>query len=157
MYPVHTITDKFHTYFLDSIFQLTGDFYIGWEQLSDDLLNVGLDKNLISNQYMYYNIGSGWTNSQFSGSWMIRPILSNKQLINNTNNKIQHCSIYPNPTSSFFNIDCAVDNDKIIVYDVSGNLIFNGTYSKLKKLSLSRGVYFINIENKFNFNKLIVF
>ena len=59
VFPVHTITDKFHTYFLDSIFQLTGDFYIGWEQLSDDLLNVGLDKNLLSNQYMYYNIGSG--------------------------------------------------------------------------------------------------
>ena len=157
VFPVHTITDKFHTYFLDSIFQLTGDFYIGWEQLSDDLLNVGLDKNLISNQYMYYNIGSGWTNSQFPGSWMIRPILSNKQIINNTNNKIQHCSIYPNPTSSFFNIDCAIDNDKILVYDVSGNLIFNGTYFRLKKISLSSGVYFINIENKFNFNKLIVF
>ena len=106
---------------------------------------------------MYYNIGSGWTNSQFPGSWMIRPVLSNKQIINNTKNKIQHCSIYPNPTSSFFNIDCAEDNDKLLIYDLSGNLIFHGLYFKLKKLSLSRGVYFIDIENKFYNHKLIVF
>jgi len=105
---------------------------------------------------MYYNIGSGWTNSQFPGSWMIRPILSNKQIINRTSNIAQDCSIYPNPTRSFFNIDCAKDNDKLTIYDVSGNMIFNGTYFKLKKLSLFSGVYFINIENKFNFYKLIV-
>ncbi len=157
VYPVHTETGEFHTYYLDSIFQLTGDFYIGWEQLSDDLLNIGLDKNLLSNQYMYYNIGSGWTNSQFPGSWMIRPVLSNKQIINNINNKVQNCSIYPNPTRSYFNIDCVVDNDKIIIYDLSGNMIFNDNYSLLKNISLSRGMYLIYIKNKSYYNKLLVF
>ena len=73
---------------------------------------------------------------------MIRPVLSNKQIISNTKNKIQHCSIYPNPTSSFFNIDCAEDNDKIIIYDLSGNLIFNGTYFKLKSFILERSVFY---------------
>ena len=80
-----------------------------------------------------------------------------RKIINHTKNKAQDCSIYPNPTSSFFNVDCAVENDKLIIYDLSGNIIFHGTYSRARKLLLSRGVYFINIENKFYYNKLIVF
>ena len=122
------------------------------------MLNVGLDKNLLSNQYMYYNIGSGWTNSQFPGSWMIRPVLSNKQIINHTNNIAPTLFNLSNPTSSFFNIDCAEDNDKIIIYDLSGNIIFHGTYFKLNKLSFSSGNgIFFDIENKLYNHKLIVF
>ena len=79
--PVHTKHGAFHTYHLDSLFQLVGTFYIGWEQTTNDLLNIGLDKNLHANQYMYYNVGAGWNNSQFPGSWMMRPVVSQKQLI----------------------------------------------------------------------------
>ena len=53
-----------------------GTFYVGWEQITNDLLNIGLDKNSISNQYMFYNVGGGWVNSQFPGSWMIRPVVN---------------------------------------------------------------------------------
>ena len=99
VYPVHTKFGKFHTYYLDSLFQLIGTFYIGWEQTTNDLLNIGLDKNLYANQYMYYDVGAGWTNSQFTGSWMIRPVLSQKEIISSINKLPLTFSIYPFPNS----------------------------------------------------------
>ena len=66
VYPEHTENGEFHYYYLDSLFQLIGTFYVGWEQTTSDLLNIGLDKNKLANDYMFYNIGSGWNNSCLS-------------------------------------------------------------------------------------------
>ena len=79
--PVHTENGDYHTYYLDSVIQLVGTFYVGWEQTTNDLLNIGLDKNNEANNYMYYNVGAGWTTSSYPGSWMIRPVLSMQEII----------------------------------------------------------------------------
>ena len=42
-------------------FLVCGLIYIGWVQTTDDLLNIGLDKNNLANDYMFYNIGSGFS------------------------------------------------------------------------------------------------
>ena len=80
-FPFHTQNGDYYTYLIDEPFKLVGTFYVGWEQTTDDLLNIGLDKNNISNTYMYYNIGSGWNQSSYFGSWMIRPVLSMKPIV----------------------------------------------------------------------------
>ena len=99
-YPKHTSRDKFFTYNLDSLFQITGTFYVGWIQTTDDLLNIGLDRNNVSNNYMYYSTGSSnFLNSQYPGSWMIRPIVSQESLILNHKDLLSETSIFPNPFS----------------------------------------------------------
>ena len=48
---------------------------------------------------MYYNVGTGWINSQFSGSWMIRPVVNyDEPILNSTfeNNSNIDVKIYPN-------------------------------------------------------------
>ena len=49
---------------------------------------------------MFYNIGGGWLNSQFSGSWMIRPVVNfNNPLISNSlEEEVVDFEIYPNPS-----------------------------------------------------------
>ena len=42
---------------------MSGTFYVGWIQTTDDLLNIGLDLNKNSNQYMFYNFNGTWLNS----------------------------------------------------------------------------------------------
>ena len=37
--------------------------FIGWEQYYDEIINVGLDKNTINNDRMFYNLGAGWNQS----------------------------------------------------------------------------------------------
>ena len=124
--PFHTENGNFHTYELNSPLGLSGTFYVGWKQTTDDVLNIGLDKNIISNNYMFYNSGSGWNNSQFQGSWMIRPIVSTKEILLSNNQNRELVKIYPNPCSSKFTLN-GIDNGILNIYSLQGKLIKNIT------------------------------
>ena len=124
--PFHTENGNFHTYELNSPLGLSGTFYVGWKQTTDDVLNLGLDKNIISNNYMFYNSGSGWNNSQFQGSWMIRPIVSTKEIFLSNNQNREFVKIYPNPCTSKFTLS-GIDNGILNIYSLQGKLIKNIT------------------------------
>ncbi|MDG2139748.1 MAG: T9SS type A sorting domain-containing protein [Flavobacteriales bacterium] len=150
-YPKHTPTNNFHFYYLDSLFQLTGVFYVGWQQISADMLNIGLDRNSTANDYMFYNVGGGWNNSQYNGAWMIRPIVSMNNVFLSNNDIIQDVSIYPNPASNYLNIITNTFENQISLYDISGNLIFYKLFNKYElQLNIggfSEGLYILKIQN----------
>ena len=84
---------------------MTDTFYIGWKQSSSARLNAGFDKNVNTQSNIFYNLGSGFQNTIFSGSLMIRPVfisdidqVVNLETKNNLENDIQ---LYPNPVNSF--------------------------------------------------------
>jgi len=160
--PVHTEHGSFHTYHLDSLFQLVGIFYIGWEQTTNELLNIGLDKNLHANQYMYYNVGAGWDNSQFLGSWMMRPILSQKKLPLLISEKNSSFSIYPNPARIQLHVKTEGSNNLISIYNLQGILVKQlyvlDTESKINITDLAIGMYVIEVKNKRDrsFQKFII-
>ena len=143
---------KFTNYYLKKGVGLVGTFFVGWEQITNDILNLGLDKNSIANQYMMYNIGGGWINSQFPGAWMIRPVVNyNKPLVNsiNTNQKLE-CKIYPNPFSEFTSIYFSENKErKISIYDIMGRnvrtIIAGERKVDIYKEDLKNGMYFIQI------------
>ncbi len=64
----------FVEYPLDNTIAVGGTFYVGWTQ-NAVRMNLGLDKNRVNNDRMFYNVGNGWTQSQVLGSWMIRPVM----------------------------------------------------------------------------------
>ena len=49
-------------------------FYIGWKQSSSTRLNIGFDKNVNRKSEIFYNLGSGFQNTIFDGSLMMRPV-----------------------------------------------------------------------------------
>jgi hypothetical protein len=161
VYPVHTENGNYHTYYLDSLFQLVGTFYIGWEQTSDDLLNVGLDKNNNANEYMYYNVGSGWMNSSYLGSWMIRPILSMNQIVSNIPNKNNIYSVYPNPATHNLFIESTANSNLISIYTLNGVLIrkfkYNLNIIQIDVNDLAAGAYILKISNDsgVNYQKIL--
>jgi hypothetical protein len=65
----------FVEYPLDSTIAVGGTFYVGWIQTNAVAMNLGIDKNRVNNDRMFYNVGNGWTQSQVQGSWMIRPVM----------------------------------------------------------------------------------
>ncbi len=160
VYPRHSSRDNFISYNLDSLFQIIGTFYVGWIQKTTDLLNIGLDKNNISNDNMYYNVGAGWNNSQFSGSWMIRPVLSSKSILLKSDFKKNDFIVFPNPTYDFSKI---YFNDyrkrEIFVYSYHGKLINKfTTYSKEIRINrIKKGIFLVKIfsENKVLNTKII--
>lgn len=67
--------DYFVEYPLDSTIAVGGTFYVGWTQTNAVKMNLGLDKNRVNTDRMFYNVGSAWQQSQAPGSWMIRPVM----------------------------------------------------------------------------------
>ena len=162
VYPVHTENGNYHTYYLDSLFQLVGTFYVGWEQTTDDLLNIGLDKNNNANEYMYYNVGSGWLNSSYLGSWMIRPILSMNQIVSNVPNKNNTYSVYPNPATHNLFIESTDNSNLISIYTLNGILIrkfkYNLNIIQIDVNDIASGAYILKISNDsgVNYQKILI-
>jgi hypothetical protein len=67
--------DHFIEYPLDSTIAVGGTFYVGWTQTNAVKMNLGLDKNRVNNDRMFYNVGDVWQQSQAPGSWMMRPVM----------------------------------------------------------------------------------
>jgi len=169
VYPVHTTNGSFHTYILDNPQALNSNilvgnyFYIGWEQQTNDLLNIGLDKNKLANQYMFYNVGSGWNNSIYPGAWMIRPIVSMDEIILTQDEiKIDNFKLYPNPAKQELNILLSTIDNIVSIYNLQGKLVkqsfVSTTNCKLNITDLSSGMYVVEVSNNIgrNFQKFII-
>ena len=160
--PVHTENGKYHSYYIDQPFRIVGTFYVGWEQITDDLLNIGLDKNNESNSYMFFNVGSSWNNSSFPGSWMIRPVLSRNQIISSVAEIKTSFKIYPNPSSEIIIIESQNDRSQISIFNMQGVLVkqqmTSDVITKVNVSDLSSSVYFVEVanENGKQYQKIIV-
>jgi len=155
VYPVYEGRTNFHNYYLSTSIGLDGVFYVGIEQTTNDMLNVGLDRNSPSNNYMFYNVGGGWNYSQFPGAWMIRPVLRSTPIISSIDKELSQNGIliFPNPFSDFTTIFLNTEiQNKIQLFDISGKLIKEvivQSYSyKLSGNNLNSGIYLLQIQNK---------
>ena len=151
VFPVHTENGAYHTYYIEQPFQIVGSFYVGWKQTTNDLLNIGLDKNNPANNYMFYDAGAGWTMSSYPGSWMIRPIFSMNEIVSSVINTNSEFKVYPNPATSELFIETATANNSISIYSLQGILVrkffANSNVTKINVNDLSSGVYFVELFN----------
>ena len=108
---------------------------------------------------MFYNLGSGWSNSTFEGSWMIRPVLNMKSIISAANNKesSQDILVYPNPSRFSFFIEGHEIATVMNIYSLQGILLKTidliSQKSKVNLDSLSPGVYLL----EFLYDKNVVY
>ena len=161
--PEHTENGDFHYYYIDSSFQMLGTFYVGWVQTTSDLLNIGLDKNKLANDYMFYNAGSGWANSSYPGAWMIRPIVSMDEIVlTQIESKKKLFKVFPNPAKKELNIIVSTADNLISIYNLHGKLVKQSfssiTNCKLNITDLSSGMYVVEVRSKKgrNFQKIII-
>ena len=117
-----TTQNKFVTYKLEPPVAISGDFYVGWKQLSSASIPVGLDKNTDTGSKIYYNTNGVWVqNVSVKGSMMVRPGFGNPHL-KSTNTGLESAiattPIYPNPTHHTCYLPANAEN--IIAYDMGG-------------------------------------
>ena len=126
------------------------------------MLNIGLDKNSIANDYMFYNVGGLWNTSQYTGAWMIRPLVSMSNLyLSNQNNNNNSLTIFPNPSSSYINVKTFSSSNLMSLFDLSGKMVFQKSineYYNFDSRNFDSGIYILKIENHLGvFNRKLIF
>ncbi len=91
----------FVNYEFDSAIAISDTFYVGWQQNTDKILSLGLDRNDTANSNMFYNVSGTWQSSGIPGAWMMRPILGKSTNLKIANQELTstRVHVYPNPTS----------------------------------------------------------
>ena len=145
-----------------------GDFYVGWQQVSNCSLNeciaVGMDKSKkdgMENLYFDgFGFGVDWENvatadPSLEGTLMIRPIVGEGTPMQSskTDKIIQNTqlTIFPNPTSGFLNIEIEGGNFDLYSYsffDSVGKMLGENRLTNQLDIShLQNGIYFIKVIN----------
>ncbi len=149
-----------------------GDFFIGWQNVGNVEIPIGLDRNnLDKSQYAFQFFGGVWSNiGTQKGAIMVRPIVGGTVPQNSSSLKISELSlssvmsIYPNPASDRLNFDIKTgiaENYEVSVFSLVGRLekreILRGSFLDIP--DLATGVYVLKIRNMENnrvFNHKIV-
>lgn len=129
---------------------LSGAFYMGIEQRSDDLINIGFDASVDNIQYNFINTNGAWQQSSKHGSLMIRPVVGSSYYIgvdeNGTSTGSGAFVLYPNPASSTLHLDGDIQDGQVRIYDLTGRRVFEGEYqSEIPVSQLNDGMYFLSI------------
>ncbi|HSA04720.1 MAG TPA: T9SS type A sorting domain-containing protein, partial [Tenuifilaceae bacterium] len=145
--------NKFSIYRIEPLVIPAGNFYIGWMQENQDMLNVGFDMNIDNKSRLFYNMYGDWENTQKEGTLMIRPILGKMHQIPTNVTPIptnQNITIYPNPAKD--NISIKVDNDAEIatiqIFNSVGNIVLSQNYTYQEPIniqSIPTGFYIVKV------------
>jgi hypothetical protein len=127
-------------------------FFVGWRQLDQQRLNLGLDRNIDQSDKIKFSVdgGGSWMTSPFEGSAMMRPIFSTSLdpiLGIKTNASLANFSCYPNPVTEalYFQSESPLENERKFIFDAAGRLILETTENSVSFVGFQTGIYFVSI------------
>ena len=140
--------NNFTSYLLDETVIVSGTFYVGWRQLSDQLINIGLDKQEDAKAHLFYNVGSGWKNSSIEGAIMVHPRFGFEQFLSTGIADPLEVSLYPNPFHQYIQVQYQGDYDAVQVVGAEGRIVHFAPQSPNHQYAmdhLSPGIYFLQV------------
>jgi hypothetical protein len=151
--------NKFVTYVFPKPVRVSGTFYVGTIQTTDDNLNIGFDAYNDAHERMMYNTTGVWLTSSFTGSLMIRPLLG-KPLplgIPASPELPGALTVYPNPAGNVIHIGipgytddrAEAANISLHILNMFGQEVFSGSYSPEVNLpELPSGIYLMKLDRR---------
>lgn len=143
----------FYEYYLPEPIAVSGTYYVGWKQTSANKLNIGFDKNINHQDKIFYDLGSGWANTGFEGSLMLRPVfVSDMDPIFATDESYDffpELKVFPNPSSFQLTIDLMGGIGRYFIHDLNGRLIDANELYESTVIDVSywsNGVYLLSVE-----------
>ncbi|MEA3504952.1 MAG: T9SS type A sorting domain-containing protein, partial [Bacteroidota bacterium] len=166
--------NEFTTYYINDQYvaftKKNTTFYVGWQQSTDETLNIGYDFSNNNSENIFYNTSGQWLNSDYTGSLMIRPVFGAKLVdydIDDITTKKSVIKICPNPANGN-NIKILLPDNEInkeemqtTIYGITGRVIYKGKYKQQISIKhLVKGIYIVVLSNTATgsrySNKLIV-
>jgi hypothetical protein len=144
---------QFVFYALDTPVLVRDSFYVGWQQLTQKLLNIGLDRNNQVAGVKWFNTLGQWNQSAISGSWMIRPVLATELRFPTAVRPQKEAvwQLYPNPTNGLLEWSGLENVTRVEVKDLQGRLIWQQTQAQFSQLDVSMlhaGMYFLTLQGQ---------
>jgi hypothetical protein len=151
--PFHYIPERngFTTYVLDTPVAVDTKFYVGWQQLFTQNIQLGLDLNNSATEHMFYYTNGTWKFSAIAGAPMIRPIVGKNIELTGTGIKNpalkEEAFIYPNPAEDVLYLRTPRTTARVEIYNMQGKLIqtLNGTVKEIEISDLEPGMYILRI------------
>jgi hypothetical protein len=148
----------FQVFYLESPLVLPkGDFFIGWEQLGNNNLDIGWDVNdgyheVDTRSNIFFSDRGNWTAySGLKGALMMRPYVGTKRILGPAGlAKIEKKSIqcYPNPFTDKIEIQAEEGIVRIELFDLSGKKMAESDNSTLNTDALLPGIYVLKAHSK---------
>jgi hypothetical protein len=129
--------NQFTRYSLDTLLIVSDTIFAGWQQTTEEFLNLGYDINNANKKNILTNLTGTWKsfyNSPYiEGSLMIRLLFGTKQLTSSLkgigNYYEELLNIYPNPAKEYINIKYPLlFSDyplSVSIYDLLGKLVYS--------------------------------
>ena len=141
---------RFTYYKFDRVVATANSFYIGIQQSSNSLINIGLDASIDNQQYNFVNTNGSWQPSNMHGSLMIRPVVGASYYIgleeNGPSTGSGALTVYPNPASDMLHLEGDFEGGQVSLFDLTGRRVYQGEYQHTIAVSnLNDGMYFIQV------------
>ena len=164
MYPKYLSIgyNKIPRYFFTSPMILgPGTYYVGLQQIDDQPLYIGFDRNLNNMTKLYYDVFGFWQQSAIPGSLMIHPVMghSTRALVGINEPVAQKqkegiIKLYPNPANDKLFISASSlnksDTYKIELYSIIGDKLFEvpveNTTTEVNLNEYASGIYFVTLK-----------
>jgi Secretion system C-terminal sorting domain len=156
--------NKFARYQLYRPVLIGGQFYIGWKQITNASIPVGLDKNTDNGNRIYYNTTGDWVqNTDVKGSLMIRPGFGkgSGDVITGLEKSRPALRVYPNPSSGICTINAKAE--RVEAYDLTGRSIdlyweHVGDNTRITLTTMADGLILLRVltEGRLHTEKLMV-
>lgn len=155
-YPIYEESiNGYHFYPVFDGPTLNGTVYIGWVQVTNDNLRLGLDKNTSVSSKQFFNTSGTWTESLIQGAWMFRPVfggapnlpISDEEIFENT----KELKVYPNPATNEINFMGVENIMDVKIFSLHGKLMLQQQISNLDKIDISafnQGMYIVFLTDK---------
>jgi hypothetical protein len=166
--PVYVSENNgFYEYALDAKIVVNGNYYVGWQQIDVEKLNIGFDLNTNTQSKIYYNVTGSWANASFAGSLMMRPVFACgidylAGVEENFEEAESEIVLYPNPSQNYFMIRSSEVPEHVEMLDLSGRTVLSEDLNGKTEVNVNdvaEGIYLVRItftDGSYGVRKLVV-
>ena len=141
--PIFSELNQFVRYILEDEVVVEGKIYVGFEQTSNDYINLGFDRNHDASSNIYYLTSGHWQQSILKGALMMRPYFGHAATIGINDIQPPLGKIYPNPAQHFIHVEVA-ENILVQFYNVQGQLLYQQQHpTQISLDEFQSGIYIV--------------
>ena len=124
--------------------RVQGKFFIGFEQLNENNVVIGFDRNTDSSLKMFYNVTNVWeqnTNKNLKGSVLMRPVFGESVVTSNKEANLEESiNLYPNPTNGILRLEGKIQSVELI--DLYGKILESKNFRSFetKEIQFAEGL-----------------